>query len=61
MGMLLDSKNLIPFLPYFSLSDSGVVVVVVVVAAEEAFIKFNLGRDKERKEAIENKQYKVVF
>ena len=46
-----------PFLPNFSLSVSAVgrvvVVVVVVLAAEEAFIKFNLGRDKERKEAME--------
>ena len=47
-----------PLLPNFSLRASGVgrMVVEVEVEAEEAFIKFNLGRDKERKEAIEKKK-----
>lgn len=54
MGMLSESKNLMPFLPNFSVSESAVgKVTVEVFAAEEAFIKLSLGRDKERKEAME--------
>jgi len=54
MGMLSDSKNFMPFLPNFSVSESAVgKVTVEVFVAEEAFIRLSLGRDKERKEAME--------
>jgi len=43
-----------PFLPNFSVSESAVgKVTVEVFVAEEAFIRLSLGRDKERKEAME--------
>lgn len=52
IGTLSDSENLMPFLPNLSLRVSGTESAGAEAAVEEALIIFEVGTEKERREAM---------